>query len=783
MSLGWSGVPLTESLAQISVRRPWITVGVWVLALVVALGLVGELLPTATTTDFRLSGRYESERAAALLEDRLRGPEKLAEIVIVQSPSLTVDDEAFRAKVETLHQEIMSLGPETISGGISGQPLFHYYNALAAGPLISPEQMAQLKPLLVSHDQRTALIHYTLSGTSQEATANVEDVIHKVEEANEGDDFLVLIGGDASVAYENNELARHDLERGERFGVPVALIVLLLLFGAVVATMLPLGLAIVSIIVALAAVAVVGQYSQLVFFVTMMVVMIGLAVGIDYSLLIVSRFKEEMGHGMSPRDAAVKTGGTAGRTVFFSGATVVLALVGLLIVPASFYQSLALGAILVVIASLVATLTLLPAVLALLGHRVDLLTVPFLSRFSLKSPEETEHGFWESITRVVTRFPVVSILVIAVPMVLVTLFYFNVGIFGIEGIKTGLNDVNTFPDSAETKEAFLVLEEKFSVGEVSPAGVLSPAEIVIDGDVNSPQVQEAISRLQGSIMDHPDFPVPPTLEVNDDGDLGLLTLPFPGESSSREATRDMATLREELIPAAFEGVPAEVHVGGLTAETADFYGIVDVYTPIVFAFVLGLSFIILMMVFRSIVIPIKAIIMNLLSVGATYGLLVLVFQKGIGADLLGFDRAEVIDAWLPLFLFTILFGLSMDYHVFLLSRIRERYDETQNNTEAVAYGLRSTAGIITGAALIMVVVFGAFATGETIVNQLMGFGLAIAVLLDATLVRSVLVPASMEVLGKGNWYLPSWLRWLPDLRVEAVEDSSAHSAESTSQGP
>ena len=208
----------------------------------------------------------------------------------------------------------------------------------------------------------------------------------------------------------------------------------------------------------------------------------------------------------------------------------------------------------------------------------------------------------------------------------------------------------------------------------------------------------------------------------------------------------------------------------MTAETADFYGIVDLYTPIVFAFVLGLSFIILMMVFRSIVIPLKAIIMNLLSVGTTYGLLVLVFQKGIGAGLFGFDQAEVIDAWLPLFLFTILFGLSMDYHVFLLSRIRERYDETEDNTEAVAYGLRSTAGIITGAALIMVVVFGAFASGETIINQLMGFGLAIAVLLDATLVRSVLVPASMEVLGRGNWYLPSWLNWVPDLRVEAPEE-------------
>ena len=293
-------------------------------------------------------------------------------------------------------------------------------------------------------------MHYTLAGTSQEATANVEDMIHKVEEADAADDFRVLIGGDASVAFENNELATHDLEKGERFGVPVALIVLLLLFGAVVATMLPLGLAIISIVIAMAAVAVIGQYSQLVFFVTMMVVMIGLAVGIDYSLLIVSRFKEEMGHGLQPKDAVAKTGGTAGRTVFFSGATVVLALIGLMIVPASFYQSLALGAILVVIASLAATLTLLPAVLALLGPKVDLLSIPFLARFSLKSPEETEHGFWESITRAVTRYPVVSILAIGVPMVLATLFYFNVGIMcepdsPIESVVMAHSLVNSAP--------------------------------------------------------------------------------------------------------------------------------------------------------------------------------------------------------------------------------------------------------------------------------------------------------------------------------------------------
>ena len=365
------------------------------------------------------------------------------------------------------------------------------------------------------------------------------------------------------------------------------------------------------------------------------------------------------------------------------------------------------------------------------------------------------------MTTAVTRFPVISILLTSIPLIVLTYFYFD--------IHTGLNDVNTFPDKAKTKETFIVFEEEFSVGEVTPAGVLSPAEIVVDANIGDPQVQQAGLRLVQLLQADADFPVPPQPEFNATGDLALLSLPFPGEPNSRLATERLTRIREDYIPVAFEGVEAEVYVGGVTAEATDFYGIVDVYTPIVFAFVLGLSFILLMLVFRSIAIPIKAIIMNLLSVGATYGLLVLVFQKGVGTDLLGFQRAEVIDAWIPLFLFTILFGLSMDYHVFLLSRIRERYDQTGNNAQAVAYGLRSTGGMITGAALIMVAVFGGFAAGETIVNQQVGFGLAVAVFLDATLVRSVLVPASMEVLGARNWYLPSWLGWLPDLRVEAEE--------------
>ena len=708
---------------------------------VIALALIQNLLASATTTDFRLGDRYESERAAALLEDRLRGPKPLAELVIVQSPSLTIDDPAFKEKVESIHAQIMALGPETVQLGL------HYY--------------LTNDPLLVSPDRKTTILSFILAGNSQEATENVEDIIHIVRESHGADDFRVLIGGDASVAFENNEMSAEDLEKGERFGVPIALIILLVLFGAVAATLLPLGMAIVAIALALGAVGVIGQAVELIFFITMMITMIGLAVGIDYSLLIVSRFREELSRGLAKYEAVAKAGDTAGRTVLFSGTTVVLALIGMLIVPVSFFQSLGLGAILVVIAALAASLTLLPALLALLGPRVDFLSIPFLARFSLRSPQTAEHGFWVTITHAVTRYPIVSIILVAVPMIVVASFYF--------GIQTGLNDVNTFPDSSETKEAFTVFEEEFSVGEVSPAGVLSPAEIVIDGDINSPEVQQAMARLVTSIQDDPVFPVPPSQEVNPNGDLALLTLPFPGEPNSRAATEKMATLREVHVAEAFEGVPAEVYVGGVTAEAADFFDIVDMFTPIVFGFVLGSSFIILMLVFRSIVIPIKAIIMNLLSVGVAYGLLVLVFQRGLATDLLGFQHAEVIDAWIPLFLFSILFGLSMDYHVFLLSRIRERYDETGNNARAVAYGLQSTGGMITGAALIMVAVFGAFAAGQTIVNQQVGFGLAVAVFLDATLVRSVLVPASMEVLGKRNWYLPSCLGWLPHLRVEPEE--------------
>ena len=319
------------------------------------------------------------------------------------------------------------------------------------------------------------------------------------------------------------------------------------------------------------------------------------------------------------------------------------------------------------------------------------------------------------------------------------------------------------PDGIESKDGFLILDEEFSAGEATPA------EIVIDGDIDLPAVRSAVDRLTVALQAAALFGPPRPLDVNPARDLAVLRVPIDGDAVSVETQDAIKRLRGIHIPAAFDGVPATVLVTGEAAFNLDFFTIANDAAYVVFPFVLGVSFLLLLLVFRSVVVPVKAIILNLLSVGATYGLLVLIFQKGVGNEIFGFHQAETVEAWLPIFLFAVLFGLSMDYHVFLLSRIRERFDQTLNNTESVAFGIRSTGRLITGAALIMVAVFWGFAAGDLVALQQMGFGLGIAVLLDASIVRMVLVPASMRIIGKWNWYLPRWLEWLPDLRVEVVE--------------
>ncbi len=731
--------PMTEMLARVSARRPWLTIAIWVVVLVAAGALNLSLLDSATTTELRLEPGFESEDTRRLLEERFPGTQQPREVIVVQSDTLTVDDPAFRAQVTDVFAAVTALGDGIVAGGL------HYF--------LLPDER------LVSADRTTTIVILLMAGTTEEAADNVEHVFEAIDEASTDDRFRVLIVGSASISYETNEFAIRDLEQGERFGIPVALLILLVLFGAVVAALVPIGLAIVGISIALGLAALIGQVYELVFFVTLMITMIGLAVGIDYSLLMISRFRDEMERGLPLGEAVERTGATAGRTVLFSGVTVVIALLGLFIVPMTFFRSLGLGAVLVVIVELAATLTLLPAVLMLLGPRVNRLSIPFFGRRRVAGAEaanEPGGGFWDVTTRLVTRFPVIGLLAVGVPMIALTLFYFD--------IRTGLNGVDKLPEGARTREAFLALESHPTLS----FGVANPVEIAIDGNPEDPQVQAAVGGLVASLA--PISPSEPVVEVNPEGDLALMRVVLPGEPSSPDTVEAVNTIRDELVPAAFAGTPATVTVGGISSIASDVFAITDRYTPIVFAFVLGFSFLVLMLVFRSVVIPVKAVLMNLLSVGASYGILVLVFQKGVATDLLGFQHAEVIDVWIPLFLFAVLFGLSMDYHVFLLSRVRERYDQTGNNAEAVARGLRETTGIITGAALIMVAVFGAFASGETIINQQLGFGLAVAILLDATLVRSVLVPASMELLGTRNWYLPPWLEWLPDLRVEPAEE-------------
>jgi RND superfamily putative drug exporter len=462
---------------------------------------------------------------------------------------------------------------------------------------------------------------------------------------------------------------------------------------------------------------------------------------------------------------------------------VVLALAGMLIVPTTIFRSLAGGAIVVVLVSVAASMTLLPAVIGLLGDKLN------AGRILGRRRADLEHGrpggFWDRASRAVMRRPVVGLVGASALLVVLALPYF----FQSQpdgdgrGIKQGLAGISTLPDDSQTKQAFDALVANFP-----ESGIDTPAQVVVVADdVTDPAITSSIEELGAVVRDDPSLGVPAAPQISEDGTVALIEIPLAGaavDTQSEAATNVIGQLRTDYVPAAFEGTGATVLVGGESAFIRDFFDVSDQYNPIILALVLALSFILLTVVFRSLVVPVKAILMNLLSVGAAYGLIVLVFQQGgpaIGesiANIFGFEQVEAIEAWLPLFLFSILFGLSMDYHVFLLTRIREHYDRTGDNTESVAYGLRTTAGIITGAALIMVAVFGGFASGQLVMFQQMGFGLGVAVLIDATLVRTLLVPASMRLLGDRNWYLPRWLQWLPDISVEgpharSLEDAAA----------
>ena len=731
----------TERLARTSATHPWRTMGIWLTIIVVAVVGVGSLLGSGLTSTTKQHGRQpDSTIAERLIEDRITGPQKTSEFVIVQSAAHTAEDAAFKVFVTKLAGDIAGLGDGVVESVVT------FYQTKDA-TLVSKDGHAMLVQVVLAGDLNTAIDHV--------------DELHAIVTAGRDGDFTLQQTGSASLKQMGNELAKSDMERAEIFGLPAALVVLVVVFGALLAAFMPLVLSILSIILALALTALIGQLYPMSTFVLNILTTMGLAVGIDYTLFIISRYREERARGLEKVDAIAATGATANRAIFFSGMTVVLAMLGMVVVPMDLTISMGLGAMLVVFTTLLTSLILLPALMGLLGDRVNAVRVPFVSRFATRRVHDRE-GLWERLSHSIMRRPVIW-LATAVTLLLLAaspIVFMQTG--STAATATG------YPPDQYAKQGWDTLGRDFSLGKANPV------QIVIDGRADSDAVKDGVVHLQTALEADRRF-APAQVVVSKAGDLTVLSVPLAGDPAGEATQNVIKHLRNRVVPAAFGATATHVYIAGTTAGVVDYLGFFDRWLPIALAVVLSLSFVLLLLAFRSVVIPAKAILMNLLSVGAAYGLLVLVFQKGVGADLLGFTRVDAIEAWVPLFLFSLLFGLSMDYQVFLLTRIKERFDETGDTREAVAHGIGRTAGIITGAAAIMVCVFGGMATGELAMFQQMGFGLAVAIFLDATIVRTIIVPAGMELLGDWNWYLPRWLQWLPDVSVEGSRPAAGES--------
>jgi RND superfamily putative drug exporter len=482
---------------------------------------------------------------------------------------------------------------------------------------------------------------------------------------------------------------------------------------------------------------------------TQLIVLIGLAVAVDYSLFMISRFRSERRRGRDTLAAIEVASGTAGRAVFFSGLAVVVSLAGLLLMDEPLFHSMALGTIAVVVVSVAGSLTFLPAVLAILGRRVDMGRIPVFGR-----DRDEGTGFWSRVVHVVMRRPAVWAGVTAAGLLLLASPLLH--------LRLGQTDITAFPDSIEGVAAIKQLQEHF------PQGTTLSLDVYVTR-ADAPEVKAAFEPFRAAMLTVPGLSesrLP--IAYSRDGTVARIPFSMSGDQNDERNHEIVRTVRMQVVPGAFGGLPyVEGYVGGRAASVMDRTEVFANRMPLVFAFVLALSFVLLMLAFHSLVIPLKALLLNLLSAGAAYGAMILVFQDGWFASALGIKPTGVIEAWVPIFIFTILFGLSMDYHVFILTRVKEARDRGLSSNDAVARGIAVTSGVVTSAAAIMVVVFAVFVTLRLVIIQQLGLGLAVAVLIDATLIRSVLLPASMRLLGEWNWWMPRWLGWLPRVTIEA----------------
>jgi uncharacterized membrane protein YdfJ with MMPL/SSD domain len=611
----------------------------------------------------------------------------------------------------------------------------------------------------IAKGRHAALVEFEIRGDSKKATDKLGPVLESVADAQRAHPgFFVGEFGGASAAKAVDTAFAHDLKSAGVFSIPLTLIILVVAFGALVAAGIPLLLALTAVFATFGLAALPSHLLPLAPEAFAVVLLVGLAVGVDYSMFYLRREREERAAGRSERAALEAAAATSGRSVLISGLTVMVAMAGLFLTGDATFASFGYATMIVVGFAMVGSLTVLPALLSKLGDRVDRLHVPLVGRIRR---DKGEGRVWGAIVERVLRRPLLSavlagglLLALAVPAL---------------QMRMATPGPETFPKSLDVVKTYNRMQEAFP-GKALPANVVVKAP-----DVNAPAVRQAIGRLKLAALATGRARGPITMDTNKNHTIANITVPILGNGTDAQSNASLAALREDVLPQTVGALPnVESGVTGLTAEWQDAKDQLKSKLPLVVAFVLLLAFALMLVAFRSIVVAIKAIVLNLLSVAAAYGVLVLVFQHGIGKGLLGFSSTAGIDPVTPLLLFVILFGLSMDYHVFIVSRIRETFDGGASMDDAIAHGIKSTAGVVTSAAIVMVAVFSVFATLSMLIFKQFGVGLAAAILIDATLVRGVLLPATMKLLGERNWYLPRWLEWLP--HVEPEEPSPAPEA-------
>ncbi|MGW2618358.1 MMPL family transporter [Streptomyces sp. NPDC001500] len=728
-----------------SARHRWAAVGVWVLFVVLAMGIGSAAGTVEVKESDQLGG--ETRTAARIVEDA--GIEEPAsETVLIQSKdgSVKATDPEFRAAVAAVVTAV----------GKTGE----------VADVTSPYDTKT-----ISKDGRSALVQFDMRGDSDTAGDRVAPVLKAVDGVGKEHSSLRIeeIGG-ASMAKTFDDAFGDDFQQAEYSAVPVALGILLIAFGALVAALLPVALAITAIMATTGLMSIVSHFQPMDDTASSVMLLVGLAVGVDYCLFYLRREREERAAGRDPETALRIAAATSGRAVIVSGVTVCVAMAGMLFTGLATFEAMGLASLMVVAVAMVGSVTVLPALLSLLGERVEKGRIPFLHpdrrrrKTARRRPSAEGSRFWSAVLKVVLARPGVSLVVAAGALL------------AIAAPAVGMKTQNLTLDQ-EFGDSLPIVQTYNRVNDAFPGGS-EPAEVIVKAaDINAPEVKTALERFRQQAVSSGASRGPVEIKLHDAQNLAYVYVPLVGGSDLDKAGASLDKLRDEVRPATLgkvDGVQAPIT--GQVAGSKDFNDQLAGAVAPVFAFVVLFAFLLMLLSFRSLTIAITSIVLNLLSVGAAYGILVAVFQHGWGASLVGAEGVGALITWLPLFLFVILFGLSMDYHVFVVSRIREARLRGRTTNDAIRHGVVTTAGVVTSAAVIMVAVFAIFGTLSMQSMKQMGVGLAAAVLIDATIIRGVLLPAVMALLGERNWYLPTWLRWLPDLTHDEAPEAIAPAA-------